>query len=233
MNEQSSDARRAKIQQLVKLGIGLIGAVIIAPFVFLAVKGIVGLAIAGALAVAIPQLAPVFGMKVANWKMKLIVGEASKNPIETMLNLYAEKAKELQAADQHIVEFEASISDFDDEAAGFKKKYPDRAQRYIELSNKMKQGLADMKARQSDARKALVSLHDKIEEGQAIYKMSLAAARVTQLSSSAEQQVYQQISEQVAFSSVRTQMNQAFAGLSLALEKSNDSKALLPASETA
>ena len=226
--DQNNDARRAQIEQAVKWGAGLIAAVVIAPFVFLAVKGIVGLAIAMAVGVSLQQLAPVFGMKIANWKMKLIVSEASANPIETMQNLYLEKSKELSDADQHIVDFETEIGNFDDQMATFQKQYPSEAASYETLSSKMHEALADMKTQQTAARKELKNFDQQITKAKAIYQMSLAAQKVAKLSASAESQVYAKIKETVAFDAVRTQLNRSFANLNLAIEKRNDARALPP-----
>jgi hypothetical protein len=223
-----NDIRRQKLATLFKWGLGMVGAVLISPFVFLAVKGIAGLAIAAALGFTIIQLAPVFSLKLANWRMKLLVAEVEKNPIETMKNLYIEKTQELERADQNIVDFETEIGNFDSQLEGFKQQYPAEAASYQALSDKMHSGLADMKAQQTEARKALAAFSQQIKKAEAIYKMALAAQRVTQLSHSAEAKVFAQIKEQVAFDSVRTQLNRSFASLNLALERRADSKALLP-----
>jgi hypothetical protein len=70
----------------------------------------------------------------------------------------------------------------------------------------------------------------KIKEAESIYQMALAAQRVTALSKSAEEQVFAKIREEVAFNSVRSSLNRAFAQLNLALDKRNDVQAAsLPA----
>ena len=73
MDNNDSEIRRQKLATALKWGAGFVGAVLVAPFVFLAVKGIVGLAIAAALGLVITQLAPVFALKLANWRIKLLV----------------------------------------------------------------------------------------------------------------------------------------------------------------
>jgi hypothetical protein len=222
------DAQHKKWETLFKWGLGFAGAVIVAPYVYYAIQGLVGLAIAAAIGLTVIQLAPWFSMKLANWRMKLIVSEATANPIETMRNLYLEKTQELATADENIVDFETEIHNFDDQVGEFKRQYPNEAQTYETLSAKMGEALADMKGQQTEARKALSDFQTKIKKAEAIYKMSLAAQKVTQLSKSAEAQVFAQIKEQVAFDSVRTQLNKSFASLNLSLEKRSDARAALP-----
>lgn len=225
------EARRQRVATLTKWGLGLVGAVVISPFVFLAVKGLVGLILAAAIGFVAIELAPVFGMKVANWKVKLIVQEAANNPIETMENLRIEKAQELETADQNIAEFETEIGNFDDKLAGFKREYPAEANRYEQISEKMHEGLTDMKREQDAARRALKDFEAKIKKARAIYSMALAAQKVVKLSKSAEARVFAQIKEEVAFESVSKELNRAFANLNLALERRASARTALPGAD--
>lgn len=217
-----NDLRRQKWATFFKWVLGLAGAVAVAPYVFLAVKGIVGLALAAAVGLVVTQLAPVFALALANLRMKLIEAAVEANPIETMKNLEIEKTKELEHADQNIVDFETEIGNYDSQLQGFKDQYPSEGATYQALSDKMHEALRQMKAEQSNARKALGEFHLKIQKAEAIYKMSLAAQRVAQLSRTAEARVFAQIKEQVAFDTVRSQLNRSFASLNLALERRTD-----------
>ncbi len=230
MSSVDPEVRRQRIATGVKWGVGLAGAVLISPIVFLAVKGLVGLALAAAIGFIIINFAPVFAMKIANWKMKAIVAEAEANPIETMKNLKIEKANELDQADTDIVEFETEIGNFDDEVRSFKRDYPEDAPSYESISEKMHDGLAALKMEQEAAREKLADLDARIAKAEAIYKMSLAAQRVTALSKSAESKVFAEIKEKVAFDAVRTELNRSFASLNLALrQRATLQKPALPA----
>lgn len=222
--EDDPEVRRKRLETALKWGAGLVGAVLVAPFVFLAVKGIVGLAIAAALGLVVTQLAPVFALKVANWRIKLLVDEVEKNPIETMQNLFVEKTQELARADNNIADFETEIRNFDDQVDGFKQQYPAEADSYETLSARMHEALAGMKSEQSAARAQLADFEKKITKAKAIYKMSIAAQNVVKLSRSAEAEVFAKIKEQVAFDAVRSQLNRSFANLNLALERRADSQ---------
>jgi hypothetical protein len=222
------DARRERIATYAKWGLALAGAAIVAPVAFLAVKGIIGLAIAAALGTVVIAFAQPFANTVANWRMKAIKAEAERNPIETMQNLYLAKAKELERSDAAIQDFVAEILNFSDQLGAFKSQYPEEAAKYDELLSKMQDALSIMKSEQKIARIELDKFYKSIQKAEAIYRMATAAAKVTKLSGKAESQVFAQIRQQVAVDSVRGQLNRAFASLDTALERRTTIQQALP-----
>lgn len=217
---EALDIRKQSLATKAKWGLGLAGAVVVAPVAFLAVQGIVGLAIAFVVGSVCINFAPVMSMKLANWKLKAIVSEANANPIETLQNLYIEHRKELEAKGQAIIDFEAEVGNFDDQLIDFRKRpdCADEVPRYEEISSRMHEGLATMKLCWNDFKVQVADLAHKIEKAQAIYKMACAAARVTALSGSAQSQVFDEIKQRVALDSVRSSMNRSFAALNQAIE---------------
>lgn len=214
------DDKKKKLATVLKWGGGIVGAAIVSPIVFLALKGVLGmiaLFVAAGAGMAILKLAPIASMKVSNVLIRGIVNEATANPIETMQNLLIEKTQELQEADKAIVDFETEVRNYDDQTKEFAKKYPDEAPSFNEISTKMHEGLEIQKLRQEEARAGLDDLTQKIAKAKAIYKMSLAANKVTSLSASAEKEVFQSIRQTVALDSVRTSLNHAFASLNMAI----------------
>ena len=90
-----------------------VGAVIlglvVAPFIFVAIAGLVGLTVALAIAAVVTlagwALLPYAGMVAANWKIKLLKREASRNPVETMQNELKRRqpvARAVQAKDHRL-----------------------------------------------------------------------------------------------------------------------------------
>lgn len=223
------DVRKETLEKRFKLGLGIVSVVVIAPFTFIILQGILGaaaLVVAGIVGFTIIQLAPVFAMKLANWRIKLITAEAQKNPIETMKSILIEKSQDVQIADRKIVEFDGKIADYHDKIVGFKKKYPEESPRYEEIENKMRTGLASMKRKQVTAKQVLGELKCNIDKAESIYTMALAAADVTSLSADVEKQVFQDIKQQVSFDAVTHKLNTAVAALSLEVENSDDYKTL-------
>ena len=209
---------------------GFLVVAVISPIIFLALKatlGLIALGIAAGTGLTLLKLTPWFSMKVSNLVMKLVVHEAETNPIETLENLRIEKAAELLKADEAIIEFETEIRNYDDKTQEFSKQYPEESASFKEISTKMHEALLLQKTEQEAARVKLADLGQRIEKARAIYDMSMAAQRVTELSSSAAAKVYQEIKQKIAFDSVRSELNKSFASLNTAL---NQRKALNPAS---
>jgi hypothetical protein len=198
------------------IGGGTILAVIPAVLIL---QNVVALAVAGAVGFTVIQLAPAFAMKIANKRMAMIMAEAEANPIETLLNLKVELSQDLEEKQRKIQDFETEVLNFDDQVESFQKEFPEEADTYVELSNKMHEGLELMKEEQQHASDALVELDVKIKKGKAILKMALAAQNVQKLSGDAEQAVFQDIKQQIAFDSIRTNLNKTFAGLNTAVAK--------------
>lgn len=226
MAMEDLDARQAYIKTLTKYGVIGLAAAATAPIAIWMVNGIIAWSACALAFLVVANFAPAVGDWFANKRIQAIKAVAEANPIETMQNLFVEKQRELQDADTKIVAFETEIGNFDTQAADFRRQYPDEAPQYIEMSSKMHDALAGMKAQQTEARNELDSFRMKIVKAQAIYRMSLAASRVTKLSQSAQSEVYGQIKEQVAFDAVRTSLNQAFANLNLAVERRRDAAAI-------
>jgi hypothetical protein len=204
----------------------LVGCTVLAPVVFLAVKGLVGLIVAVLLGYSVIQFAPVVALWLANLRLKALVGEVSRNPIETMQNLYLEKAAALDTAEQRIVAFQAEIANFDENIVEFKRQYPDDAGSYEEISSKMKAGLRAMKQAQTEARAALADLKERIKKAEMIFNMAKAAQSVTALSRQGERAVFQDIESQVAFGAVQRKLNVSLASLDAALSQRIERPAL-------
>lgn len=113
MDIQDLDPRKMKIATGLKWALGLLGALIIAPVIFLIVKGLVGLALAAIVGLAVVNFMPVLSMKMANWKWKLIVAEAQKNPIETMYEELADDRNARAESDQEITAYETEINNIE------------------------------------------------------------------------------------------------------------------------
>jgi chromosome segregation ATPase len=223
-----AEIEEEKLATKYKWLIGGAAAFLIAPVIFMVVKGIVGLVIAGAVGFTVTQLAPVFALKMANWKLRLIRDEVEANPIETLQNLLVEKTNLLTSVDTQITEFDTEIRNFKDQLKSFAEQYPDEAVDYEELHSTMKDALQDMKSEQAAARGELANLEQQIAKAEAILKMSLAAQKVTKLSKAAESQVYADIKKKIAFDKVRSQLNKTFASLDRSLDRRREVTMKLP-----
>jgi hypothetical protein len=220
------EVRRQEIQKYAKYAIIGLAAAVTAPIAFWVVEGLIAWAACGLAFLVIANFAPAIGQWFANKRIAALIAAINANPIETMLTLYAEKTQELHTADQNIAAFETEVGNFDDQVDTFKQQYPADAPQYVAIDSKMHEALDFMKEQQSDARTALAEFKTRIARAQSIYKMALAAAKVTQLSGSAQDAVYNDIKEKVAFDAVRTSLNGAFANLNLAIDRQRDARVI-------
>ena len=224
----TNDLRRQLLANKYKWALGFLGLAAIGPIAILAAQGVIGIigVIVGLGVIqGLIQMAPVYSMKLANWRMKLIVGEAQKNPIETQRNVYIEKAKEIAEADQRIAAFDAGIANFHDKRLGFQKKgYADTPEgaRYEEIENKMRRGLVNREKMQKAAKLALAELDAEIKKAEAIWDMALEVAGLQALSADAEKKVWQDIKLQVSFDAVNKKLNTAVAQLNLEISNQED-----------
>lgn len=211
--------KRQVIEKVVKWGVGLLGAAVISPIVFLAVKGLVGLLVAFAVGFVAINFAPVFATVVSNLAMKAFVAAIGANPIETMQNLYVEKVGELNQAAKNIRDFETELLNFHDQVTDVRNQYPDDVQTYTNIEDKMTVALSEMKTEQSAAVDELNTFQAKIKKAKSLFNLAKSANAMLEKSQSAQAEVYAQIKEQVAFDTVRTDLNRAFANLNSAVER--------------
>jgi len=222
MEELTIEQKKLAFQKKVKVGAAIAAGLCFAPIAAVAIGGLIGLGIAIAIAIAGINLAPVFAEKMANLRMKLILNEAKKNPIETMRNIYVDNCKVIAEKDEKICNFEARLSDYKDKMKDFVKKYPDEASRYQDVAKKMEAVLARQQAKQKLAKRVAQEYNAQISKAEAIYEMACAANSVQQLAGDVEKTVFQDIKKQVAFDSVNHQFNLAVAELSVEADTEAD-----------
>jgi hypothetical protein len=217
------DIRKQKIATAIKWGAGL-GVGFLASFIIVhAIAGLIGLVIAGAIGLTVVHLAPVFAMKLANFSMKLMLNEAEKNPIESMLNIYQDNMRIIGEKDQKIAQFQARMEDFKTKMNYYAAKYPTEVSQYQMAEQKMELVLARQKQKQKIAKQEAKLYHDQIDKGKAIYDMACAAHACTELAGSLEKKAFQDIIKQVSFDSITHKFNVAVSELSVEADTDPDS----------
>lgn len=207
-----------------KIGLcGLIGFVV-APFVFLAIQGLIGIVVAGAIGILGINFAPVFVDMVANYKLKALKFEASKNPIETLELDYGKRQESLSNFRDSINTFSASIKTFQDKLVGFKQKFPEDSEKFDDQLAKMKQLLAIRRVKYGDAEKSLLQYSSEIDRAKAIWTMSLEAAKMNNASGMDEKDLIQKIKVETSIDSITSSMNKNFAELETSLIEESEEK---------
>lgn len=219
-----------KLSTVLKWAAGFVGAVLISPYVFLAVQGLVGLILALAIGFAAIQLAPWFGTFVSNLAMKAFVSEVGANPIESLKNLYVEKMEELGKMREDIVQFDGELGVFKKQIKKVKAEYPEEAAEYDQYAADEEAALQQMKDLYETARQEVEGLQKDINKAETLYNLALGALRVSKLSKSQKSQVYAEIKKKVAFDAVDRKVNMSFAALRGSVDNRKTRSLQLPAS---
>lgn len=215
--EMASDVTKQRIATGLKWGVGFVAAVLVSPFVFMAVQGIVGLAVAIGLGVVIINMAPWFSMKVTNLKLKAIKMEAMTNPIETMQAVYLEQQKGQVEFLKTIESFAGKILNFTDRMITFKSKYPEESAKFQATLTAMNDLLAHKRKKYREAAAELASFAQEITKGNAIWEMSIAAQEMTDAAGMTEKDFMQKLKVETSIYAVQDRLNRAMAALETAV----------------
>lgn len=227
------EQKKQKFSGWIKLGALAVAGFLVAPFIMLAIGGLLGLAVAAAVGFTMVQLAPWFALKIANWKYRLIdaekvahvkavVGAAAENPIETLTNL-------LIAKKQAFKEFEAAVttavtarSNFKAKVEKFKQRYPARAPEFEAQLARMTDLVERKKKALTEAQKSLEEGDMKLEEMKAYWEMSKDAIEANRAAGMDTGDAFEKLKADTACDSVFESMNMAFAQLEVAAALSDD-----------
>lgn len=210
--------------------VGLIGAtgLIVAPIIFFAITGLLGLLVAGIIGSAIVTFAPVWSMKLANWKVKAIMAEAKENPIETMVNALAAKKIAFNAFKASVETAATARNTFKQKCEVFAKKYPHRAAEFQAQLERMVALVEKKKAALNDAQQSLEDGENKLEEMKAYWEMSKDAMELNEAAGMNTGDQFEKLKADTACDAVFESMNRAFAQLEVADSLSMDSVDKVP-----
>lgn len=224
MNEADLAEKKRRITLAVKVVL-LVGAcAVLAPVVFLAIKGLVGLIVAGVIALVAVNLAPVFAEWVGDWRLKAIKAAAAANPIETLQLDYAQRQEALGQFRQSITNFVTAVKNFEDRLDGFKKKWPEEAPKFEEQREKMKEIVSLRRKKLHEAEASLVKYDAEIDKAKALWEMAQEAAKMNKAAGMKDDDFMAKIKVETAIDSVTSSMNSAFAELETSLDQQEAEK---------
>jgi len=211
------EIKRNRIESIVKVLAFLVAGFLVAPFIFIAIKGLIGLVVALVVGLVVVNLIPWFSSMVANWRLKALKHEAGKNPIETLQNDYRKRIQALQSFRQSILNSKAEVAMFGDKLDGFKRQYPQDAAKFDEQYRQMMALLQLRGKKYVEAKGNLERYNSEIERAKAIWDMAQAAAEMNKAAGMDADEFYAKIQVETALDSVQKSMNVAFADLELSL----------------
>lgn len=226
-NQVELAEKHHKLKNWVKIaGLGVAG-LIVAPIILTAIGGIVGFGVAAGVGFVIVQLAPVFALKVANMKYRMIDAEkvshiqkvtsaAEQNPIETLTNLLIAKKQAFQVFKTSVTQAITARSNFSTKVDNFKKKYPARAAEFEAQLARMTDLVERKKRALNEAQASLEDGDHKLEEMKAYYEMSKDAIEANRAAGMDTGDAFEKLKADTACDAVFESMNMAFAQLEVA-----------------
>ncbi len=242
MNIEELDAKKDKLKKWATVaGIGAIG-LIVSPFIFLAIGGLVGLAAAAATGFVLVSFAPVFARIVADAKyramdaakvahIKRVEAAAHENPIETLQTLLMAKKKAFEEFKDSVTKAATARDNFKAKVQKFSVDYPARAHEFQTQLARMSDLVERKKSALKDALQSLRDGDSKLEEMKAYWEMSKDAIEANRAAGMDTGDVFEKFKADTACDSVFESMNLAFAQLEVAasLEDTPDDKSAHPA----
>lgn len=217
------EQKRKRIETIAKvLGLGLAGF-IVAPVIFLTIKGIIGLIVTAAICLPFIYATPAIGSALANWRLKLLKAEAARNPVETLQNDYVKRQEALVSFAEAIKKFIAEKESFAEKLDGFKTQYPTEAPKFALQLGKMEQLLTLRKQKYKQAQRSLELYESEIQKAGAIWEMGQAAAQMSKAAGMSDADFFAKIQVETALDSVQKNLNIAFADLEVSLLDENES----------
>ena len=215
------DPKNIRLATGIKWAIGIAAAVLIAPVVYLAIKGIVGLAVAAIAGLVAVNGMPVVAMKLANWKLRGMKWEARSNPIETRQALAIKARERIGEAEKAFTDFATEVRNFADEVNALSQSQPADAADFAEQLRKLRQLLALKEAGLKAARESADAFEAATERAARKWKVAQSAIRMNRLAGAAADDALSKILADESLDSVQTAMNRALSELDTAIAMSS------------
>jgi hypothetical protein len=215
-----NDPRAKRWGNFAKYAALLVACFFVAPFIWVAIGGLLGLIVAAVIIVAAWMLRPWFYAVAANMRLKLIKAEASKNPVETLQEDLRAKTVALDGRKTNIEKLNAQIRNFSDKVDDILNRYGKTDTDYIKLSRDLSDLQRVYKHRcdkWNEAHHQLERFAEEIDRAQVIWEAALAAAAARETSGLTEDEFFAKLRTDTAFDSIQTNYNEALASLDTAM----------------
>jgi hypothetical protein len=218
------DQKKAK---LIKFAI--IGAccIVAAPAALVVLKGVIALAVAGAVAAGSIFFAPVIAHKMSIQRIKAVVKDAEENPIETLQAEYIQMKEDADQFQQEVTSYAAEVSNFAQQTREFAGEYPEDARMFEEQLAAYQANQAFKEEKYKQALADLRTFEGVVKRAKAMWKMALSSKRMSEVDGRQSGDVFSQIRKETSLDAVRMATYQSFAEVRTALLK-KDVPASLP-----
>lgn len=205
----------------------------VAPYIWVAIGGLIGMIVAGGILLATWMLLPAAEAAAANMRLKLIKQEAARNPVETLQIDLRNKTVALDERKTAIERLNGQIRTFADKVDEIKNKYGVQDGGYIKLNEDLgylRRVALQRAAKWKEAHAQLIRYGEEIDRASMIWDAGQAAAAARESSGFTEEDFYAKLRSETAFDSISNSYNEALASLDTSmLEADPVVQASLPA----
>jgi len=227
-----NDPRAKRWGLAAKVVLLLTACFFIAPYVWVAVGGLLGLIVALVIVGAAWFSRQWVYAVAANARLKLIKAEASKNPVETLQEDLRSKMVALDDRRTNIEKLNGQIRTFADRVDEIKEKYGVKDGGYIKLNADLldlRRVYANRCEKWKGAKMQLDRFSEEIDRAGMIWDAACAAAAARETSGLTEDEFFSKLRTETAFDSIQTSYNEALASLDTAMLDTPDAVAAAPA----
>lgn len=224
MPKELTEIQKKQIVAGVKVGGALVIGLIVAPMVYIAIQGLLGLCLAAVVVLVAINGYPVLVDACSNIKLKGIKWIAAKNPVETLQKDYIDKRSKLAQFLESIRTFTSSIMTFEGKYKKFIAEYPEEKERFDEILSSMKKLLKVRTEKYREAEKSLDRYEAEIQKASAIWEMSVEASKMNKAAGLDEDDVLAKIKTQTSLDAIEHQLNESFADLQTSLIEQDDER---------
>lgn len=221
MNQPVINDPRARFWgNMAKYGALLVVGFLVAPYIWVAIGGLIGLIVAGVVILATWMVRPVLFSFAANMRLKLIKAEAAKNPVETLQNDLKDKTLALGKRKDAIETLNSQIRTFGDKVDEIKSRYGAEDAGYQKLSrdlSDLRRVYAHRCEKWKEAREQLKLYEEEIQRANMIWEAAQAAAAARETSGLTEDEFFAKLRTETAFEAIKKSYNDALASLDTAL----------------
>ena len=193
---------------------GFLGCAVLAPVIWLGVSGLIGLIVAGVIALVTMAAAPWFSLKISNFFMDRFIEEVWESPVLTRRNREIEQQQAIEKDERDVMNLNASVLTFQRKVKGLKIQFPDEAADFADQEQGLLEILAGRYEALQNAKDSLERYKAATVKVQAKWEVALSATAAQRLAgSSAKRNALQQIADDESIKAADAAMDQAFAGL--------------------
>lgn len=220
----NTDPRARRWGILAKYAALLAVGFLVAPYVFTAITGLLGLLTAGGLMLGTWMVLPAVETWAGNMRLKLVKGEAARNPVETLQGELNRQQIALDERKTAIGRLNGQISTFKDKLEGIGKKYGEQDSAYVKLASQLKDLKRVAGNREDKWQLAFVQVkrfEQEIERAGMIWDAAQAAAQAQESSGLTEEDFMAKLKTETSLDTIRITFNETLASLDTDLMQSD------------